>query len=102
MHIIMHFNFLCEAFRSFLVFFFFNIVSNAVLYIFMGEVLSAHLINSVLISLEIEEMGKQFEEAFIRQEKCRWPLHIKSCTLSLPIIEMHIQTTMRLCDTSDG
>ena len=38
------------------------------LYIFMGEVLSAHLINSVLISLEIEEMGKQFEEAFIRQD----------------------------------
>ena len=69
MHIIMHFNFLCEAFRSFLVFFFFlNIVSNAMLYIFMGEVLSAHLINSVLISLEIEEMGKQFEEAFIRQD----------------------------------
>ena len=68
MHIIMHFNFLCEAFRSFLVFFFLNIVSNAMLYIFMGEVLSAHLINSVLISLEIEEMGKQFEEAFIRQD----------------------------------
>lgn len=35
----------------------------------MGEVLSAHLINSlVLISLEIEKMGKQFEEAFIRQD----------------------------------
>lgn len=35
----------------------------------MGEVLSAHLINSlVLISLEIEKMGKRFEEAFIRQD----------------------------------